>query len=155
MPGRGLELKVPPVALVLVTGALMWIGTWSVPRLTHLLPGRYYVAGAVGLTGALICLLGVASFRRAKTTVNPMKPESSSSLVTSGIYRMTRNPMYLGFALILLGWSAFCSNALALALVPLFVFYLDRFQIRPEERALEALFGQDFIAYKGRVRRWI
>src|SRR5882672_5891766 len=105
MSAQGLELKVPPVALGLITGALMWLGAWSAPRLTFHLPGRNFIAGGVALVGALVSILGVVSFKRAKTTVNPMKPESTSALVVAGIYGVTRNPMYLGFLLILLGWA--------------------------------------------------
>lgn len=141
--------------MVILTAALMWLSAWALPRLGFSLPGRPYLAGGIALAGALLAVLGVVSFRRAKTTVNPMSPESSSSLVTSGVYRVTRNPMYLGFLLILLGWAAWLSNALAFALVPGFALYLDCFQIRPEERALDSLFGQEFGAYKARVRRWI
>ena len=150
-----LDLKIPPVALGLVTAALMGLGAWSVPRLTFPLPGRHYITGGVALVGALVSILGVVSFKRAKTTVNPMKPESTSSLVVAGIYRVTRNPMYLGFLLILLGWAAWLSNVLALLPIAGFVIYMTVFQIRPEERALEALFGPEFAAYKKRVRRWI
>jgi protein-S-isoprenylcysteine O-methyltransferase Ste14 len=98
---------------------------------------------------------GIVSFRRAKTTVNPMKPSSSSSLVISGIYKYTRNPMYLGFVLVLLGWAAFLSNLAALALVPAFVLYLNYFQIMPEEHVLASLFPDAYPAYRARVRRWI
>jgi protein-S-isoprenylcysteine O-methyltransferase Ste14 len=84
-----------------------------------------------------------------------LKPETSTSLVASGLYRWTRNPMYLGFLTVLLGLGVFLSNPLALAPIPLFVLYMTRFQIRPEEKALEARFGADFAAYKSRVRRWI
>lgn len=155
MSGRSLELKVPPVALVLISAALMWLGAWAAPRLGSPLPGRRLVAGGLALLGALISILGVVVFRRARTTVNPMKPESSSSLVVAGLYRVTRNPMYLGFLLILLGWAAYLSNALSVLVIPAFVLYLTVFQIRPEERALEARFGPDFAAYKAQVRRWI
>jgi protein-S-isoprenylcysteine O-methyltransferase Ste14 len=150
-----LDLKIPPLALVLITAALMWLGAWSVPRLGFPLPGRHYIAGGLGLAGALVSILGVVSFKRAKTTVNPMKPESSSSLVVAGIYGVTRNPMYLGFLLILLGWAAWVSNVLVLLPIAGFVIYMTVFQIRPEERALEARFGPEFAAYKERVRRWI
>jgi protein-S-isoprenylcysteine O-methyltransferase Ste14 len=84
-----------------------------------------------------------------------MTPEAASSLVVAGIYRVTRNPMYLGFLLILLGWAAWLSNVLALLPLAGFVIYMNVFQIRPEERALEALFGPEFEAYKKQVRRWI
>src|SRR5688572_23441781 len=150
-----LDLKVPPVALVILTGVLMGFVAWTAPRFSFVLPARPIVAVGIALAGVVVTLLGVASFRRAKTTVNPMKPETSSSLVVSGIYRRTRNPMYLGFLLILLGWAFWLSNALAFIVLPGFVLYMNRFQIGPEERALASRFGPDFIAYKGRVRRWI
>jgi len=107
------------------------------------------------LAGALTCLAGVASFRRARTTVNPMKPDSTAALVVAGIYNYSRNPMCLGFLLILLGWALFLSNGLALLLLPAFVLYMNRFQIRPEERVLAALFAHDYAAYHARVRRWL
>ena len=84
-----------------------------------------------------------------------MKPNSTSSLVISGIYRYTRNPMYLGFVLVLLGWAAFLSNLAALALLPAFVLYINRFQIMPEEHVLASLFPHGYPAYRARVRRWI
>ena len=97
----------------------------------------------------------MASFRRARTTVNPLKPESASALVISGIYRHTRNPMYLGFAIILLGWCVLLGSAWAVLGVAGFVLYIGRFQIRPEERALRELFGAEFDAFCSRVRRWV
>jgi protein-S-isoprenylcysteine O-methyltransferase Ste14 len=97
----------------------------------------------------------VVSFRRARTTVNPTKPESSSVLVDSGIYRLTRNPMYLGFSLGLSGWAVMLSNMFAFLLLPIFILYMDRFQIEPEEKALAAIFGRQFAVYKTRVRRWL
>ena len=98
-----LELKIPPVAVVLAAAALMWLVAWAVPAFKFLLPARDLVAMSFALAGAVTSALGVVSFRRARTTVNPMKPELSSSLVASGIYGLTRNPMYLGFLLVLLG----------------------------------------------------
>jgi len=150
-----LELKVPPLALVLLMAALMWLAAWALPALGFMLPGDYLFSVSLLVAGTVISGLGVASFRRAKTTVNPMKPDSSSSLVTSGIYRWTRNPMYLGFLLGLLGWAIFLSNALAFLLLPVFVVYINRFQIEPEEKALAMLFGKPFANYKSHVRRWL
>jgi protein-S-isoprenylcysteine O-methyltransferase Ste14 len=113
-------------------------------------------AGAVlGFMGLGVASAGVISFRQAKTTLNPTIPGSASSLVVSGVYRLTRNPMYLGLLLVLLGWGVFLSNALALVLIPAFVVYMNRFQISPEERALTSLFPQVFFAYKAKVRRWL
>jgi protein-S-isoprenylcysteine O-methyltransferase Ste14 len=152
---RALDLKVPPAAVVVLTAALMWLGARALPSAGFHLPGRPWAAGGIVLAGALLVLLGVVCFRRANTTVNPMSPASSSALVTSGVYRVTRNPMYLGFLLILSGWAVWLSNAMAFAPLPGFALYLDCFQIRPEERALASRFGQEFDAYKARVRRWI
>jgi len=150
-----LELKVPPIAVVLVTAGFMWLAAWAVPALEFRFPARDLVAVSLALAGAVTSALGVISFGRARTTVNPMKPESSSSLVTSGIYRLTRNPMYLGFLLVLLGWAVFLSSILAFLFLPAFIVYMNHFQIEPEERALATLFGEAFAAYKARARRWL
>ena len=150
-----LELKVPPLVLGLLIAALMWLVTWALPTFGFTFPARILFSVIVAVAGVVMSGSGVVSFRRAKTTVNPMKPESSSSLVVSGIYRWTRNPMYLGFLLGLLGWAIFLSNALAFFFLPAFIVYMNRFQIEPEEKALTVLFAKQFAAYKSRVRRWL
>ncbi|MFJ3054036.1 methyltransferase family protein [Pseudomonas nitroreducens] len=146
-----LEHRIPPPLVAIISGLLMWLAVRPIAPLG----GRLWLALLVVLAGAAVCLAGVASFRRARTTVNPLKPESASSLVIAGIYRHTRNPMYLGFAIILLGWCVFLGSALAVLGVVAFVLYIGRFQIRPEERALRELFGAEFEAFCGRVRRWV
>lgn len=153
--GRGLELKIPPVALVIITAGLMWLGSRYAPRLNFELPFRWMIASVFGWLGFVICALGIVEFRRVKTTVNPTKPEAASSLVTSGIYRHTRNPMYLGFFMILAGWTAMTANLTAFLLLPAFVLYMNEFQIKPEERALKSIFGEQFRAYCSVVRRWV
>ncbi len=152
---RFIQLKVPPVALAGVTAALMWLASWATPAFNFPFPANLAFALGLALIGCLMCLTGVVSFRRAKTTVNPMKLDSTSSLVVSGIYKYSRNPMYLGFLLILLGWALFLSNVLALVCLPAFVLYMNRFQISPEERALASLFADDYAQYSTRVRRWL
>jgi protein-S-isoprenylcysteine O-methyltransferase Ste14 len=150
-----LELKVPPLAVVLFTAALMGLVSWAVPTFEFMFPARVFFAMSFAAAGAVTIVLGVASFRRAGTTFNPMKPETTSSLVVSGVYAFTRNPMYLGSLLVLIGWAIYLSNALAFLLLPVFILYMNRFQIEPEERALTSRFGQEFAAYKSRVRRWL
>jgi Putative protein-S-isoprenylcysteine methyltransferase len=150
-----LELKVPPVALVFLMAALMWFVSWAMPAFGFEFPSGDVFAMSVAIAGAIISGLGILSFRQARTTVNPMKPDSTSSLVMSGIYRLTRNPMYLGFLLVLLGWAIFLSNALAFVFLPVFVVYMNHFQIEPEEKALHSLFGPPFVMYTLRVRRWL
>ena len=151
---NALELKVPPLALVFLFGALMWlVSAYSV--FTIALPWRSAFALMFGIVGFTTLLAGVLAFRRAKTTVNPLTPEATTAMVTSGIYRFTRNPMYVGFLLVLAGWAIYLCNLLAFALLPLFVCYMNRFQIAPEERALRAKFSNVFTAYVCSVRRWL
>ena len=152
---RVLNLKIPPAAVVLVTALLMWLSSWAAPTVGLVVPGRDLVALGLAVAGAATSILGVASFRRAGTTVNPLTPDASSTLVCSGVYTLSRNPMYLGFLMLLLGWGIWVSNALAFLFVPVFFVYMNRFQIEPEERALRSLYGQALAAYTTRVRRWL
>jgi protein-S-isoprenylcysteine O-methyltransferase Ste14 len=149
-----LEIKIPPLALVFLFGALMWlVSDFSV--FTIALPWHSTFALIFCTVGLAIVLAGVLTFRRAKTTVNPFTPEATTTMVTSDIYRFTRHPMYLGFLFVLAGWAIYLSNLLAFAFLPLFVWYMNRFQILPEERALGAKFSHAFTEYKRSVRRWL
>ena len=152
---RSLELKVPPPAVALVIAVLMWLLSLIAPALVFAIPGRVLIAIILAATGVATAIAGVATFARAKTTVNPTTPERSSSLVSWGIYRVTRNPMYLGLLLELTAWAIFLSNPLPFLLLPGYMLYINRFQIAPEERALTSLFGREFADYQSRVRRWI
>jgi protein-S-isoprenylcysteine O-methyltransferase Ste14 len=150
-----LELKIPPVAVALLIALAMWCARLLTPGIEIPFIVRIFTGAFLAMAGAGISIAGVVSFRRAQTTVNPTKPNSTSALVTSGIYAVTRNPMYLGFLLMLCGWASFLSNALSVTGIAAFILYMNRFQIAPEEAALSALFGADFSAYKTRVRRWL
>jgi protein-S-isoprenylcysteine O-methyltransferase Ste14 len=152
---RSLELKVPPVPLAAVFAAAMFGVSLVAPAATFVIPGRTGIAIGLALLGAVIALAGVVAFRANKTTVNPLNPGATSTIVSSGVYRFSRNPMYLGFLLALAAWAIYLSNALAALLLPVFVAYMNRFQIKPEERALLARFGADFSRYVATVRRWI
>jgi protein-S-isoprenylcysteine O-methyltransferase Ste14 len=152
---RSLELKIPPPVVALITGLLMWVVARATPTLDFAFPAHNVIAMGLAAIGVATAITGALTFRRAHTTVNPMKPESSSTLVNWGVYKMTRNPMYLGLLLVLTGWGIFLSNPLAFLFLPAFVLYLNRFQIAPEERALTSLFGRDFADYQSRVRRWL
>ena len=132
----------------------MWFASSLVAPVIVPFGVRVGAALALVVIGLSISISGIVSFRRAKTTINPSKPSAASSLVTSGVYRYTRNPMYLGLSVTLMGWAVFLSNPLALLAVPLFVLYVNRFQINPEERVLSSLFGAEYAAYKEKVRRW-
>ena len=149
-----LELRVPPVAVVLLAGLAMWLLARVLPWPGDLL-GGLPAALLIAAAGVAVAIAGVVAFRRARTTLNPMHPEGASALVEAGVYRVTRNPMYLGMALVLAAWAVWLGSAAAVLALPLFTAYMTRFQIIPEERVLEAKFGEPFAAYRRRVRRWI
>jgi protein-S-isoprenylcysteine O-methyltransferase Ste14 len=152
---RSLELRLPPVAAALLIAAMMWAACRIYPKLAVAIPFGWLVGAVISVSGVAIALAGVAEFRRAQTTVDPTDPSKSRSVVTSGIYSRTRNPMYLGFLLVLIGWAVYLGSLLALLGPVLFIGYMHRFQILPEERILKSRFGTAYEAYLERVRRWI
>jgi protein-S-isoprenylcysteine O-methyltransferase Ste14 len=149
------ELKIPPVIVGIALALLMWLGARSVPSPGIVLPQQQGLALGVAALGVGIAVSGVIAFRRAKTTVNPLHPEAMSALVVGGIYRATRNPMYLGMLFTLVGWAVWLGSIVPWLLLPGFVGYINQFQIIPEERVLSAMFGAGFTAYCTRVRRWL
>ncbi len=152
---KSLELRIPPPLIALLCIVLMWYiqGFYPLGWLTAVwvLP----VAILLALTGIVIASAGAAAFKRAHTTVNPMHPEQTSRLVTGGIYQYTRNPMYLGMALVLTGIALYLADLSAFLGVALFVRYIGRYQIGPEEDMLLEKFGDEFETYQARVRRWL
>ena len=149
-----LNLKVPPPLILLISAVLMWLlserfPTMDAPQL------RLLIAPILACLGFSIAVSGILSFRRAATTVSPLTPERATSLVIVGVYKFTRNPMYLGLLLILIAWSVFLFNLYSALMLIVFVLYLAEFQIKPEEKALTALFGEEYVAYTKSVRRWV
>ena len=134
-------------------------GMWAVSLLpVHLdVPEHVRIFGALtlALVGGGMTISGARAFRKVKTTINPLTPEKTSSFVNTGIYGVTRNPMYLGLLFVLAGWSVFLACPWSLLGLPGFVLYIGRFQIAPEERMLEKLFGADYSEYTTKVRRWL
>ena len=150
-----LELKIPPPLVGIVIAAAMWFAKdlsfgdelpWSV---------RIITAGLVLCLAGYFGIAGTVAFRRAKTTVNPLKPQNSSALVTSGVYRITRNPMYVSFTLILMAWMVYLASITSVAGPVLYMLYITRFQIKPEERILQGIFGDAFTTYMQQTRRWL
>ena len=133
----------------------MWCLSAFLPGLSVAFAGSAILAVIVASAGLVAGLAGVAAFRRHATTVNPTKPEASSAVVSDGIYRFSRNPMYLSLLTGLAGWALFLENAAALLVLPMFVAYMNRFQIKPEERALLEKFGSGYAEYMRSVRRWL
>jgi protein-S-isoprenylcysteine O-methyltransferase Ste14 len=153
--GSSLELRVPPLAVALIAALLMWLLARWTPRLDWVTHWRLGAALSLLAAGVLVAVAGVLEFHRARTTVNPTKPEAASSMVRAGIYRHTRNPMYLGMLFALAAWAVWLASPAAFAVLPAFVVYLNRWQIEPEERVLAGLFAGEFAAYRRSVRRWL
>jgi len=144
----------PPVVLVL-TGLAMWLLTRLAPATTVTIPAAQWFALLVAIVALVIMALAAWEFRRHRTTINPMRPEDSSALVSTGVFRYSRNPIYLADALLLAAWGVYLGNIAAALLIPGFIWLIHHFQIRPEERALEARFGETYREYTRAVRRWI
>lgn len=150
-----LEKKIPPVAVFLIFSIAMYLIAIA-DHSRFLETQAIALAGIIlGALGVLAALVGVIQFKWANTTVNPIVTSDSKDLVTTGIYAFTRNPMYLGLFLLLLGWGLWLASPLAISVSPLFVFYITIFQIRPEEQALLEIFGDKYLRYKKDVRRWL
>ena len=156
---RWYEHKIPPPVIDLAVGLLMWALARAFPTAQLWPQGAwpFGVGAALGiaLAGGLIALAGAWQFRRARTTINPLSPAKTSALVTGGVYRVTRNPMYLGMLLVLIGWGVWLGNAAAWLALPLSVLLLNTLQIKPEERLLRQRFGDAYARYAARVRRWL
>jgi len=150
-----LELRLPPPVVVLLAGVLMWLAARAVPAFAFDIPARGTIAVAIGLAGLVLAAVAFFQFRRAGTTPDPRKPHESTTLVVTGMYRYSRNPMYLGDVVILAAWALWLAHAIPFVFLPLFVLYINRFQIAAEERALEARYGSAYTAYRRAVRRWL
>jgi len=151
-----LELRVPPLALTVGAAIVMAVVSAAFGRTTSMSPELATPMGiAAALAGLMLAFRGVIEFRSAQTTVDPLHPEQSARLVTTGVYRWTRNPMYLGFVAALAGLAIALQSVAGLAIACLAAVYLQRFQIHPEERVLQRRFGDAFNVYVGQVRRWL
>lgn len=152
---QSLELKIPPVVLVILFTIIMWMVSLATPTVSFYFSWSNQLASILGVTGIIISLLGVIAFRRGNTTVDPRHPSQTSNLINGGIYRVSRNPMYLGFLFALLAWAVYLSNGASFLPIPLFVVYLNRFQVIPEERYMMENFGTEYRSYTEQVRRWL
>ena len=151
---ESLETKIPPPMLMAFFIFCMWLADQYFPGYVLDETVRLFVVIGLASFGVLSSVMGVVSFVKAKTTTNPMQPEKAGTLVTTGIYQYTRNPMYLGLYCVLLAWGVFLANGFALALALSFVPVMNFLQIIPEERAMELNFREHYIVYKAKVRRW-
>mgnify|MGYP002664006054 CR=1 FL=1 len=149
-----LDTKIPAPVIGAFVAAAMWGVSPLGPQFSVAPVLAYGATALFALAGLSFDVLGLSVFRKMRSTVNPLKPQRSTALVTCGVYRVTRNPMYVGMALLLLAWAMYLSALLPFVGPAIFVAYITRFQIRPEERILKGLFGAEYLAYTAGVRRW-
>lgn len=147
--------KIPPPVLMLF--ALMAI--WALNKYTSFAPitfkGQTALAAIIAFCGVALMISAGYLFKKNQTTIHPFSPQNTSAIVTQGVYRISRNPMYLAMLFILMSSVVLYGKVIALAPVLIFFIYMTRHQIIPEERALETKFGQTYLDYKAKVRRWI
>ena len=148
-----MQTKIPPPVIGIGFGVLMWLVARNAGGMHF--PGQPLLAALLMLCGVVIDLASVAAFFGARTTVNPLRPERAEKLVVIGFFRYSRNPMYLGMLLILCGWAVWLGQPLNVVMLIAFVFCINELQIKPEEQALEARFGQEYRDYCDKVRRWL
>lgn len=149
-----MKLKVPPVFVFIVFGLLMYLLSYCLPIGYFDFYGRKYLIYILGVIAGIVGVISVLQFFKAKTTIDPRDPEKASKLVVNGVYKYSRNPMYLGLLMLLLVWAIWLANAFNILLVAGFVSYMNKFQIIPEEKTLGALFGKSYRQYCSLVRRW-
>jgi protein-S-isoprenylcysteine O-methyltransferase Ste14 len=152
---KAIELKIPPAAQFLIVMAGMWLLAKYAPALAVEIPGRKFFVVLLFCLSGIVAVPAIVAFRSSGTTVDPRDPEKATRLVAHGVYRISRNPMYLGLLLLLGAWGIYLSNLLAFAGLPLFVLAMNCLQIRPEEAAMAAQFGDEYRLYREEVRRWI
>ena len=146
-------IKIPPPILVLI---LITSNYFSQNRLEIIyLPYKNSTSFLILLVGSLILINTVFKFIKSKTTVNPVKFKKVNKLVTSGIYKYSRNPMYLGMILIIISTSIYYLNYYSLVTPFIFYFWINRFQIKREEIFLTEKFGKEYLLYMSKTRRWI
>ncbi len=150
-----IDNRIPPPVVVLLIGVAMAVTAWFTPAIQIENNVRFAVGGIVLVMGILIVVRGARTFWKNKTTINPVDIEQASALVTDGIFRYSRNPMYVGFTVVLTGWAICLAAPWAFIGPVVFALFTNRFQIIPEERVMHAKFGQAYDEYRANVRRWV
>ena len=148
-----IKTKFPPPLVALTFGFLINYTKNIFPKIE--VKNEFIFGSFMIISGLIIILSATILFKKYQTTITPLNPSNATKLITDGIYKFSRNPMYLGLLFVLLGISTILNPIGGLFLIPLFILYLNFFQIIPEENAMVDLFKDEFLEYKKSVRRWI
>ena len=154
-----MDLKIIPIVQLIIAAIIMFVLAYSLPSLNFAITSRFTLT--ITLTVILISIasiigvLALYDFRKHKTTYHPHTPEKTTTVVDSGIYAYSRNPMYLSLVLVLLALAIYLQNISCFTVIPFFIWYITQYQIKPEERMLDKLFVDDYQAYCTKVRRWL
>ena len=148
-----LKTKIPPPLVTLIFALAIYFS--SRYFIVIEIPMRSILSSIFIILGIFVTFSSARIFKKKETTVNPMKPDQATTLVTDGMFKITRNPMYLGMLLLLFGLSVLKGLIAGFIFLPLFVLYITIFQIIPEEEAMLNLFGEDYKSYSNKVRRWL
>ncbi len=145
--------RIPPPVVAILLGGGAYFSRGFFPKFDHDL--LFYAGLGFELLGATITISSALAFAKWKTTMNPLKPREASSLITGGTFALSRNPMYLGMLLFLIGPALQFNPVGGIPMAFLFALYMNAFQIPPEESALSEIFGEEYREYAKKVRRWI
>ena len=146
-------IKIPPPLIVLVLIVSIYFSSKKIDLIN--IPLQLEISIFILSAGILIFVNPVLQFIKSKTTVNPIQFEEVNKLVTSGIFKYSRNPMYLGMLMIVLSASIFYLNIYSILTPLLFILWINKFQIKREEEFLIEKFGDEYLSYKKKTRRWI
>ena len=151
-----MSLKIPPLILICLFAFAIILVPKYMTQQFFFIPSYDIISVVLSVAGSVLYLLAVITFQREQTTINPRNPEQAVKLVTTNVYHVSRNPMYLGFFFVLAAWGNSFGHLVSVLVLPgLFVVYMNKFQIQPEETALLEKFGEKYISYKMNTRRWL
>lgn len=150
-----MKLKIPPALVAAISAGLMRLVAEFIPLGRLILPGANWVAATLLAAGGVFGVMGLFEFYRNGTSIDPHKPGKAKALVTGSVYQYSRNPMYLALFFLLMAYASILQNVLNLVFLPLFIWYMNRYQIIPEEEVMEEKFGEAYLDYKSEVRRWL
>ena len=146
-------IKIPPPILVIILTSLVYISSTKLELIY--LPYRQTISILILVIGLIIIISPIVNFIKSKTTVNPVKFKNVNRLVTTGIYKHSRNPMYLGMIIVIISITVYYLNYLSVFSPLIFYIWINKFQISREEIFLEDKFGDEYLKYKSKTRRWI